>query len=42
MILVSGATGTNGKEIVLQLAALGANVRALVRDMSSIPTSCNF
>jgi uncharacterized protein YbjT (DUF2867 family) len=34
MILVSGATGTNGKEIVLQLAALGANVRALVRDMN--------
>jgi uncharacterized protein YbjT (DUF2867 family) len=34
MILVSGATGTNGNEIVLQLAALGANVRALVRDMN--------
>ena len=38
MILVSGATGTNGKEIVLQLAALGANVRALVRDMNSALT----
>lgn len=34
MILVSGSSGTNGKEIVLQLAALGMNVRALVRDMS--------
>ena len=34
MILVSGATGTVGKEIVLQLASLGITVRALVRDMA--------
>src|SRR4029434_6194474 len=34
MFLVSGATGTNGREIVLQLANLGITVRALVRDMA--------
>jgi uncharacterized protein YbjT (DUF2867 family) len=34
MFLVSGATGTNGKEIVLQLANLGIPVKALVRDMA--------
>lgn len=34
MILVSGATGTAGKEIVLQLASLGITVKALVRDMA--------
>src|SRR5258708_7554811 len=32
MILVSGATGTAGKEIVLQLASLGILTKALVRD----------
>ena len=34
MILVSGATGTAGKEIVLQLASLGILTKALVRDMA--------
>src|SRR4029450_4261303 len=34
MFLVSGATGTNGREIVLQLANLGIPVKALVRDMA--------
>jgi len=34
MILVSGATGTAGKEIVLQMASLGIPVKALVRDMA--------
>ena len=34
MFLVSGATGTAGKEIVLQLASLGIPVKALVRDMA--------
>src|SRR5438067_3203631 len=34
MILVSGATGTAGKELVLQLANLGSPVKALVRDMA--------
>src|SRR2546426_3404844 len=34
MILVSGATGTTGKEIVLQMASLGITVKALVRDMA--------
>lgn len=32
MILVTGATGTNGKELVRQLAAKGARVRALARN----------
>src|SRR5215472_6728973 len=32
MILVTGATGTNGRELVKQLAAMGQSVRALVRD----------
>ncbi len=32
MILVTGATGTNGSEIVKQLCATGAKVRALVRN----------
>lgn len=32
MILVTGATGNNGGEIVRQLVAAGAPVRALVRD----------
>jgi hypothetical protein len=31
MVLVSGATGTAGKEIVLQLASLGILTKALVR-----------
>src|SRR5438552_2017213 len=34
MILVSGTTGTSGKEIVLQLANLGIPLKALVRDMA--------
>src|SRR5260221_5526560 len=34
MFLVSGATGTAGKEIVLQMASLGITVKALVRDMA--------
>ena len=34
MILVSGATGTSGKEIVLQFANHGISVKALVRDMA--------
>jgi uncharacterized protein YbjT (DUF2867 family) len=32
MILVTGATGNNGQELVRQLAAAGQRVRALVRD----------
>jgi uncharacterized protein YbjT (DUF2867 family) len=32
MILVLGATGTNGREVVARLAAAGVPVRALVRD----------
>jgi uncharacterized protein YbjT (DUF2867 family) len=32
MILVVGATGTNGKEVVTRLSAAGQSVRALVRD----------
>jgi uncharacterized protein YbjT (DUF2867 family) len=32
MILVTGATGTNGRAVVERLAAAGAKVRALVRD----------
>ncbi|OIJ84943.1 NAD(P)-dependent oxidoreductase [Streptomyces sp. MUSC 14] len=32
MILVTGATGTTGSEVVLQLAARGEKVRALTRD----------
>ena len=32
MILVTGATGKSGREIVKQLSAAGAQVRALVRD----------
>jgi uncharacterized protein YbjT (DUF2867 family) len=32
MILVTGATGKNGKEVIRQLAALGQRVRALVRN----------
>ena len=32
MILVTGATGKSGREIVKQLSQAGAQVRALVRD----------
>ncbi len=32
MILVVGATGTNGREVVSRLSAVGSTVRALVRD----------
>jgi uncharacterized protein YbjT (DUF2867 family) len=32
MILITGATGTNGREVVRQLSAAGVPVRALVRD----------
>jgi uncharacterized protein YbjT (DUF2867 family) len=32
MILVTGATGNNGQELVRQLCAMGQKVRALVRD----------
>src|SRR5947209_7231762 len=32
MILVTGATGKSGREIVTQLSQAGARVRALVRD----------
>jgi uncharacterized protein YbjT (DUF2867 family) len=32
MILVTGATGTTGREIVKQLVAKGVKVRAMVRD----------
>ncbi|WP_437915777.1 NmrA/HSCARG family protein [Sorangium sp. So ce302] len=37
-ILVTGATGTVGRQVVEQLAKRGADVRALVRD----PTKANF
>ena len=33
MILVTGATGTTGSEVVKQLSAKGARVRSLVRDL---------
>ena len=33
-ILVTGATGTVGRQVVEQLVKRGANVRALVRDVS--------
>src|SRR5438270_12582955 len=33
MILVTGATGKSGREIVTQLSQAGARVRALVRDL---------
>ena len=32
MILITGATGNNGRELVRQLTALGQRVRAMVRD----------
>jgi uncharacterized protein YbjT (DUF2867 family) len=32
MILVTGATGNNGRELVGQLTALGQRVRALMRN----------
>jgi uncharacterized protein YbjT (DUF2867 family) len=38
MILITGATGTNGKEIVTRLEKLGAPVRALVRDPEKAAT----
>jgi len=31
MILVTGATGTNGRELLRRLSALGVTVRAMVR-----------
>lgn len=34
MFLVTGATGTNGSEIVKQLSAVGVKVRALVRNLA--------
>jgi uncharacterized protein YbjT (DUF2867 family) len=33
MILVTGATGTNGRELIRQLLGVGERVRALVRDV---------
>lgn len=33
-ILITGATGTNGRELIAQLAAKGRPVRALVRDIA--------
>jgi uncharacterized protein YbjT (DUF2867 family) len=33
MILITGATGTNGQEVIKQLAAKGISVRALVRNI---------
>jgi uncharacterized protein YbjT (DUF2867 family) len=33
MILITGATGTNGQEIIKQLAEQGVTVRAMVRDL---------
>ncbi|MGC1308560.1 MAG: SDR family oxidoreductase [Phormidesmis sp.] len=33
MILITGATGTNGQEVIKQLAAKGITVRALVRSL---------
>jgi uncharacterized protein YbjT (DUF2867 family) len=34
MILITGATGNNGRELVRQLVAAGQHVRALVRDVA--------
>ena len=34
MILVTGATGTVGREVVVELLAKGAKVRAMTRDAS--------
>lgn len=31
MILITGATGTNGREIVKQLSGKGVNIRLMVR-----------
>jgi uncharacterized protein YbjT (DUF2867 family) len=38
MILITGATGTNGVEIIRQLSATGAKVRALVRNPDKAAT----
>jgi uncharacterized protein YbjT (DUF2867 family) len=38
MILITGATGTNGSEIIKQLVAQGASVRALVRNPAKATT----
>ncbi len=38
MILITGATGTNGSEIIKQLVAQGASVRALVRNPAKAAT----
>src|SRR5215469_3489402 len=37
MILVVGATGTNGREVVKQLSARGVPVRAMVRSAEKSP-----
>jgi uncharacterized protein YbjT (DUF2867 family) len=37
MILVVGATGTNGREVIARLVKSGAKVRALVRDPAKVP-----
>jgi uncharacterized protein YbjT (DUF2867 family) len=38
MILITGATGNNGRELVRQLVAAGQHVRALVRDPAKATT----
>src|SRR5262245_57174145 len=38
MILITGATGNNGRELVRQLVAAGEHVRALVRDPAKATT----
>ena len=42
MILVTGATGNNGSELLQQLSATGAAVRAFVRDKRQTRSSLNF
>ena len=36
MILVTGASGSNGSELIKQLSATGASVRAMVRKLPDL------
>ena len=40
MILVTGATGLNGSELVRRLSARGVHVRALVRNTARATGTC--
>jgi uncharacterized protein YbjT (DUF2867 family) len=39
MMLITGATGNNGRELVQRLIALGQRIRALVRDADEASAS---